>query len=125
MGTPIKNMIVFDSANRIDAVESPDLNNYNYSAVLLVVDITGFTGGTNATFTIQGKDFVSGKYFDILSSAAKTATGTFTLSVCPEIAVVSNSTASAILPKQWRVKVAKTGTFTNLTYSVSATLVEC
>lgn len=120
---PLKTNTVFSSANRIDAANSTDQNNYTYRGAIVVVDITGFDGGTNVTFTIEGKDPESGKYYTVLASSAKTATGTTVLQVYPGMAASTNLKADQPLPKTWRVAVTKNGTFTNLTYSVSATMI--
>jgi len=123
---PLKTNTVFASANRINATESADQNNYTYRGVIVVIDLSTFTGGTNATFTIEGKDPESGKYYTVLASAAQTAaTGDtpLVLQVYPGMAASANAKADAPLPKTWRIKVTKTGTFTNLTYSASATMI--
>lgn len=85
-------------------VNGSDLVNPAARGVRVVLDITAITAGS-IVVTIQGKDTASGKYYDILASAAKTTTGTTVLTVYPSgIAAVANVTAVDSLPQDWRIK---------------------
>lgn len=88
--------------------------------VKVVIDITAVGGVPTATFKIQGKDPVSGKYFDILTSAALAATGTVVLTVFPGIAAAANVSANDVMPRIWRVNCVVAGTTPSVTATVSA-----
>lgn len=110
---------VLPSAARTASVNSDDQENIEGRGVKLVVDVTAVTATPSITVTIQGKDHVSGKYYDILESAAITATGTTVLTVFPGIAATANEAASDVLPRDWRVEVTHADT-DSITYSIGA-----
>lgn len=110
---------VLQSAARTASVNSDDFENMNGRGVKVVIDVTADPAAASVVFTIQGKDPVSGKYFDILSSAAVTATGTTVLTVYPGVTASTNVAASDVLPRTWRVK-AVAADADSLTYSVGA-----
>ena len=72
--------------------------------------------------TIQGKDHLSGKYYDLLVGVAITAIGTTILKVYPGIMASANVAASDILPLTWRVQFVHADV-DSITYSVSAMVV--
>lgn len=110
---------IFSSAARTASVNSEDITNYGYVGIQLVIDITAVTSTPSVTFTIQGKDDVSGKYFDILASAAFSVPGTHVLRVHPSFADVPFNSAQDAIPRTWRVKAAHANA-NSITYSVSA-----
>lgn len=112
---------VLASANRTADVNSDDIGNVGAQGVIVVIDITDDVGTDSIVFTIQGKDPVSGKYYDILASASLAAVGTTVLQVHPALTAAANEKASALLPDVWRVEADQTGT-DGLTYSVGAIL---
>jgi len=75
------------------------------------------------TFTIKGKDPLSGKYYTLLASAAIVAASTVVLRVYPGLTAVANLVASDVLPLDWRVEVTHSAG-SNFTYSVGAQLVQ-
>lgn len=85
-----------------------------------VIDVTAFAG-TSITFTVQGKDPVSGKYYTVLVTAPLTTTGTTVLNVYPGIVAAANLAVNDILPRDYRVISA--GTFSGTTFTVTASLV--
>ena len=91
-----------------------DLSNRNARGVHLIIDITARTSTSTLTVTIQGKDPVSGKYYDILATTALSATGTTVLKVYPGLTAAANAAANDIIPVEWRVKavVASAGAIT-------------
>jgi hypothetical protein len=117
-------LAVFASAVRDANENSPDLQNLNCRGVAVAVDITAESGTHAVVVKIQGKDEVSGKYYDILTSASLDATGTTVLRVYPGIAAASNVSASDILPRVWRVTLTHTkNASSTMTMSVGACLI--
>lgn len=102
-----------------------DIDNISSSGAHVVIDITAITGTTpTATFTVQGKDPVSGKYYTILASAALNATGTTVLRVGPGLTAAANLVANDILPPVIRVIVAIGGTTPSVTATVSLLMID-
>lgn len=97
----------------------PDQTNPSWRGVHVIINVTTATAGSY-TPHIQGKDPVSGVYYDILVGTAITATGTTVLKVYPGIAASANASASDILPQTWRVQLV--GSTPNLALSVGAFL---
>ena len=96
-------------------------NEAGYRGVILVIDMTVDPGTDTVTFTIQGKDSLSGKYYTILASTALTAVATTVLRVFPGSTVTANLAANDHLPAVWRID-ANHSAATTTTYSVSAIL---
>ena len=101
---------------------SADQNNENGRGVHVIVDITVATT-TSVTFKIQGKDPVSAAYYDLLTSAALTGTGTTLLTVYPGLTAATNTVVSQVLPKTWRVNAVVTGASSALTATVGANVI--
>ncbi len=109
------------SAARTDTtVVSGDFGNFGYRGAHFVVNVSTFTSGTY-TPKIQGKDPVSGIYYDILVGSAISSTGTTILKVYPGISAIANGSASDILPATWRVLMTGAST-PNMVLSVAAYL---
>jgi hypothetical protein len=96
---------------------TPDIGNQNCRGLVVFINLTG--GSTpSLTVTVQGKDPVSGQYYTILASAAITSNGLTALRIYPGIPAAANSTANDVLPSQWRISAAITGTVTATVSSV-------
>lgn len=113
--------VIFASAVRAADVNSSEFFNPEHKGVHVIVDVTAVPGVDTVTFRIQGKDPASGKWYDILVSAAILATGTTRLSVYPGITETASVADSDFLPVVWRVQ-ADHSAATNFTYSVGANL---
>lgn len=87
--------------------------------MVLVVDTTAAGASPSTVVKVSGVDRTSGKIWDILASAAITATGTVTLSIGPGLAASANVSANAVVPPVIRV-TATHGNGTSHTYSVGA-----
>lgn len=114
---------VLNSAARTATTTSDDFINYDAIGLQLIIDVTAVTATPSITVTIQGKDYLSGKYYTILSSAAITGTGTTVLRVFPSATAATNLAANDFLPINWRVSVAH-GDTDSITYSISANLMD-
>lgn len=112
-------IVVFASAARTASTNSADFENMNGRGLKLVIDVTAVGAAPSVVFTIQGKDPASGKYYDLLASAAITATGTTVLTIFPDATVTANVSANDVLPRYWRVTAAHANA-DSITYSVGA-----
>jgi len=110
--------IILASAVRSANNSSADFTNYNGKGGHFIIDITAVTAAQTVTFTVEGKDVISGNYYPILISTALSAVSTNTLKIYPGIIASPNLSASDILPRIYRVSVAHSGGG-NFTYSVS------
>jgi hypothetical protein len=110
-------------AARTTSVNGNDLDNQSGIGATVVIDITAITGTTpTATFTVEGKDEVSGKYYTILASAALNTVATTVLRIYPGLTAAANVTASSIVPKTFRVTCTITGTTPAVTATVGVAL---
>ena len=113
---------VLASAARTAAVTGSDITNHNGAGVAhIVLDVTADPAAASITVTIQGKDSLSGKYYDILVGAAVAAVGTTVYRIDPRITAVANSIAQDSLPRVWRVNVAVADA-DSMTYSIGASV---
>ena len=113
---------ILASAARTATTNSADFTNFNARGGHFQINVTSITATPSITPTIQGKDPVSGTYYDILVGTAITTTGITILKVYPGILAIANGAASDILPRTYRVSVAH-GDADSITYSVGASLV--
>lgn len=110
------------SAIRSASLNDQDRSNEQQRGVVLTIDMTAVPGVDTVTFTIEGKDPLSGKYYTILASTALVATGTVILKVYPGLVAAANAAVNDVLPRAWRLKIVHSAG-TNFTYSVSAQLI--
>ena len=104
------------SAARTTTQTSADLVSYNATTLQVVIDITAFTAGS-LTITVDMKDTASGKYINMLTSAALAAAATTRLRIGPDVAAVANLSAVDYLPRVFRI-VATVGSADSITYSI-------
>ena len=112
---------VLASAARTVTNASDDFINYYSKGLHLIIDVTATAVTPSIVVTIQGKDYLSGKYYTILTSAAITATGTTVLRVYPNATAAANTAVNDFLPANWRVSVAHADS-DSITYSIAANL---
>ena len=115
------NVSVLESIARITTTTSGDFKNSNHKGCHIIIDVT-VDGGGSITPKIQGKDTVSGKYYDILVGSAISATGTTVLRVHPGLTASANVIINDILPVDWRIIVTHVDA-NSMTYSVGVSLV--
>lgn len=110
---------VLVSVARTATVNSADQINADGRGVHVIIDVTVDPAAASVTPTIQGRDPLSGVYYDILVGNAITAVGTTILKVYPGIGAVANGAASDVLPRTWRVRMVHADD-DSITYSVGA-----
>lgn len=112
---------LFASAARTTAQTGDDQTNLGYRGLHVVIDIIAVAGTPALTFTLQGKDRVSGKYYTLLASAALGSVATTVLRLYPDLTAAANVTVNDVLPECWRLIVG-VGTADSVTYSVGVSL---
>ena len=115
----IQPVTVLASAARTATVSSADQNNVGYSGLHVVIDATVDPGTASVTFTVEGKDPVSGEYYTLLASAAVASVSTTVLRVFPGATAAANTVANDGIPSVWRV-TATHADAESITYSVAA-----
>lgn len=116
------NETLLASAARTASVNSADFVNYNAKGAQFIIDISAITATPEITVTIQGKDPISGNYYDLLIGPVYNSVGTNILKIYPGITASANASASDILPRDYRVSVANADA-DSITYSIAAALV--
>lgn len=120
---PSHELTLFPSVARAlaQAYVSDDQQNLQHRGGHFIIDVTTIAATPSVVFKVQGKVPGTSTYYDILVSAAITATGTTVLKVHPGFLAVANTVANDILPRTWRV-IATHGDTDSITYSVTASL---
>lgn len=110
--------ILLASGARTTAQTTADQHSFA-DGIIVIVDVTVKAAGGSLTPSIQGKDPVSGNYYDILTATAISATGTYTYYVGPGTGTNTALTKCATvgLPDPWRVSMA-VGNGDSWTYSI-------
>lgn len=104
------------STPRTATASSADINNLGNRGTHIIINVSAYTSGT-WTPRIQGKNPITGVYYDILVGSGITGTGVTVLKVYPGMTAAANLAASDALPKTWRLQM--TGTLTPVaTFSV-------
>lgn len=105
-------------------VNGSDLENLGSRGAHVVIDITAISGTSpTATFTVEGLDPISGKYYTILASTALNATGTTVLRIFPGLTASANVTVNDLIPPAFRVKCVVAGTNPSVTGTVAVGLI--
>lgn len=110
------------SALRTATVNSADFTNWNAKGLHVIIDVSVISASPSIVTFVQGKDPVSGNYYDILEGLPITTTGINIIKVFPGISAIVNASASDILPRTYRVRVEHANT-DSITYSVGGALV--
>jgi hypothetical protein len=104
-------------------VNSQDMSNTNWRGGHFTFNVTAFISGTY-TPHIQGKDPVSGVYYDILLATGGnvlSANGITVLKVYPGVGAIAGGATNDILPSTWRVQLIGAST-PSMTLSVGFNL---
>jgi hypothetical protein len=113
---------IFASGAQTATQTSPDLTCRYARELAVVFDLTVNAGAAaSLTVSIDGKDPASGKYYNLLTSAAVTAVGTTVYKVGIGLPATANVSANCAVPLTYRV-VVTAGNANPATYSVGANL---
>lgn len=111
------------SAARTATNNSGDIANNSGNSVHVIINVTAATATPSVVPTIQGKDTVSGAYYNLLVGAAITGTGTTVLKVYPNAVAVANLVANDFVPKTFRVLMTHADA-DSITYSIGVNLAQ-
>lgn len=109
------------SAARTATFNTDEVSGDSQEGLHIIIDVTVAPGSQTLTPTIQGYDYVSGKWYTLLAGAAINATGTTILKVAPFLAAVANLVAQDFIPSKWRINMAHSGVG-SWTYSIGANI---
>lgn len=110
------------SASRTTTQTSADIDTQAAVGLIVTTDIT-IIGTGSITVTINRKDWTSGKYTPILSSAALVANGTTVLKINPTMPASANLVGQDMLPQT--IQIVVTANNANpVTYSVGYDLIK-
>lgn len=112
---------VYASAARTATPTAVEVNTRRFRSLVLVLDATAITSTPSITITIARKDNLSGKYVDILTSAAIATVSVNTIRVGLGLPATANVSANEALPNVVRITVTH-GNANSITYSLSAHL---
>lgn len=112
---------IFPSAVRTTTQTSDDIVAYAGVGVVVNLDVTN-VNTSSLVLKIQRKDPASGKYIDVLTSAAVTSISTNTYKVYPGLTAATNLTVNDVITGIFRVVVTH-GNANNTTYSVGYSIV--
>lgn len=115
-----KGALITLAAQGAGTVNGADQSNPSCRGVKVVVDISAQGGTPTTTVKIQGKDKASGKYFDLLTSAALGAVATTVLTLYPGVTTAANVAVSDVLPDTWRVIATVAGSTPSVTATIAA-----
>ncbi len=100
--------------------QSADQDNRLHRGLMVFINITALTGtGPTLTVTVQGRDRVSGQYFNFLSSTALSAVAFTRLLVYPGVTATANFSDNDVLSPTWRILYAIGGTTPAVTGTIS------
>lgn len=123
------NLVPADIAAMISAVRTANnqsadiINLQGAKGVRVFIDMTAVPTIETVTFTVEGKDEVSGKYYPLLVSIAIVAVSTVVLTVYPALTDAANVTKSDVIPRTLRID-ANHSAAGNFTYSVGVALIQ-
>lgn len=117
---------VLPSAARTTAPDTQEFEivgrGYQYTGLHLIIDVTAEAATPALTITVDGVDRISGKTYNLITSAAISTVSTVALKIAPGITPAANVAVAMNLPPIFRVSVAH-GNADSATYSISGMLV--
>lgn len=114
-----KHVTVYASAARTATPTAVTIPTGRYRYLHLTLDLTALAATPSIVVTIDGLDPVSGKYYNLLTSAAITTVSTNTYRIGPGLTNSNNLIANDVLPSTIRVTCTH-GDADSATYIVGA-----
>jgi hypothetical protein len=112
------NQSVYTSVARTATPTAVSISDRHVESIHVVIVTSAIAATPSVVPTIDGYDPLSGTWYNILTGAAITSTGTIVLKVGPDLVAVANLTANDVLPRTYRV-VMTHGDADSITYTVN------
>lgn len=113
---------LYASVARTATPTAAEFNADGHHGLHLVIDVTAASATPSVVPTIDFYDDLSGKWANLLTGAAITATGTTVLKIYPGIAAVANASASDCIHGRMRL-VCTHADADSVTYSAAVHLI--
>jgi hypothetical protein len=113
---------LYASAARTATPTAAEFSADGYHGLHLVIDVTAVTATPSVVPTVDFYDDLSGKWCNLLSGTALTATGTTVLKIYPGLAPVAAGAASDCVHGRMRL-VCTHGDSDSVTYTAAAHLI--
>jgi hypothetical protein len=114
------NIRIAESKARTET-EAFEVESNSLSDGVFIVDITAGAGTPTLTVSIDGFDYASGKWYNIITSATLNTNATTVLRVGKNVVAAANVAVRDFLPSKFRV-VATKNNATAMTYSIGVNL---
>lgn len=111
------NKSIYQSAARTATPTAVEITDDYVKGIQVIIDVTSVTLTPSVVPTIDGFDPLSEKWYNLLTGAAITGTGTTVLRVHPDIPAAANLIAQDFLPEKYRI-VMTHGDTDSITYTV-------
>jgi hypothetical protein len=115
------NGIAIPSGTYTASYSQADQSNTGYKGINIYLNVSAYTDST-IILKLDGKDPVSGTYFNLFSGTAVGATGFHRYTLYPTLAA-SATVANDVLPATWRILVTVSGATSGATWSVGYDLI--
>ncbi len=116
-----KHVTVYASAARTATPTAVTVPTGRYRYLDLTLDLTALAATPSLVVTVDARDSASGKFYNLITSAAITTVSTNTYRVGPGLTAAANLVANFVLPDSIRVTVTH-GDADSATYTVGANL---
>lgn len=111
------NRTFYQSAARTATPTAVDVKDDFVDGIQVIIDVSAVVATPSVVPTIDGYDPASDSWYNLLTGAAITTTGTTVLRIHPDIPAVANLTAQDFLPERYRI-VMTHGDADSITYTV-------
>ncbi len=113
---------LYASVARTATPTAAEFNASGYHGLHLVIDVTAVTATPSVVPTVDFYDELSGKWCNLLTGSAITATGTTVLKIYPGITAAANAAASDVVHGRLRLAMAH-GDSDSATYTAAVHLI--
>jgi|GEM_PF-2249224 len=114
-------MVLPSAARTTDQIVDLNITAKRYRSLILVTDLTAFVTAASLTMSVLGRDPVSGKTFNLLTSTAIASVSTNVLKIGPGLTAAANTVANDFVPPHLQV-FADLGNANSHTFSVGLIL---